>query len=137
MISFLDGYGSLRLKEALTQEFAGVAFERFAKVGMSDRDHAGYALGQRLSAQFGGAELGYDDIGVATGGGDRTAQARDDAAEFAVAGRRGHRDHRAATVGELGTAHEIALAAHGTELRANFTAVRMSVGTVVIEAGPG
>jgi len=28
------------------------------------------------------------------------------------------------------------LAAQGTELRANFTAVRMSVGTAVIEAGP-
>ena len=49
---------------AAVEQVVGVAFERFAEIGMSDRHHAPRALLERLPAQFGRAELGHDDVGV-------------------------------------------------------------------------
>jgi hypothetical protein len=94
------------------------AFEWLAKLWMRDRDHATDTLDQRLAAQFSGAELGHDNIGVTARGGDRTGEASDDAAELAVSGGRRHRDNGSSAFGELRTAHEIHLPSDRTDINA-------------------
>jgi hypothetical protein len=60
---------------AAVEQVVRVAFERFAEIRMSDRQHAPRAFLERLSAQFGCAELGHNDIGVATRGRNRATHA--------------------------------------------------------------
>src|SRR6266851_5654111 len=102
---------SVSLRAAMEQ-VVGVAFERFAEVGMRDRDHPPRPLLEGLPTQFGRAEFGHDDVGVAARGRNRTGHMRNDLADLSVAGSRRKRDYRAASASELRPAHEVDLSAN-------------------------
>src|SRR6266849_6725689 len=115
LCTFSPIYAFTPLRAAMEQ-VVGVAFERFAKIGMRDRDHPPRPLLERLPAQFGSAELGHDNVGVAARGRNRTCHMRDDLADFPVARSRGKRDNRAASARELRPAHEVDLSANRADV---------------------
>src|SRR5581483_3274502 len=72
--------------EAAPQQLVGCPLERLAKVWMRDCDHPACALGQRLGAQIGGAELRHDNVRVAARGCHAAVEPMHDAAHAAAAG---------------------------------------------------
>src|SRR5258705_4009928 len=94
----------------------GGSLQLIAEFGMGERDQRMRALGRGQTLDVHRSELSDDVVGVDARRGDRPVEPRHDAGDLALGRGRSRGDDRLSTLGRIGAAHEVELAARSTVL---------------------